>query len=172
MNKKALSKLGTFVMVVIIISFIFLVGSSIISRFLQSNNDQAFTLMVNKLNTEIDLMLNENAGSSNNINLNVPSSVNMLCFFDYDINGTIINPSYLPESIANRANAIKSSDDYPKDNFFVLLDQDDVRFFYVGAITVPTIVCNGVCDEDPYCLNASSNMELKLTSKGKKVLIE
>ena len=119
--------------------------------------------MVNKIEVEVDSLLYQTYGTSEEIYFNTPKNTEKICFVDYDVANLFANIG--DENAKEIANRIKTSELSPKPNVIILNSKENkYTTLYAGPITVYP-------SDEIYCIIVQGKLNLELKNIGKKILV-
>jgi hypothetical protein len=159
MNKKAYSKIWTFLIIVIAIGLLILISVNLLTGLGKSINKNTLILTINKIKSSIYEISMENAGVTSTVNINPPTGISMTCFIDYN-----------KEPEPNLEGFEKEATNISQELEIKELERENVIFFYNKGFELYYI--KGIfLNQRVHCIQPSVRT-LKLTAKGKSVLIE
>ncbi len=143
-----------FIFITIVSAFVFIFGFYLINNLIKQSNCAQAGIFVNDLRNQVNRYYNFDAGSSTEINLNLPTNIKYVCFknFDEELD------KFKLDQIENGLYDVMKDSDY--NIFLIPLNYCSKSFFKIDKIAV---------DENPLCVINNGNIKLNLENKGSYV---
>ena len=153
MNKKGqlLEKPFIFIFTLIVGALIFIFGFYLINNLIKTSNCAQIGLFVDDLKSNVERYYSFDAGSSTEINLNLPKNIKNVCFYSRD---DYINRAIFDEVNQGLYDSINNLD---YNLVFIPLNYCSKSLFKVEKMKAM---------ENPLCILNTGNIKLKLENKG------